>query len=350
MIVPADVRVVAVDWPEVTAGDDLVTLLIDSADLRDGDIVAMTSKVVSKAAGRVVTGEREPWVVDQTSRVVARRGETVIAQTAHGLVLAAAGVDASNTPNGTVVLLPLDADSDAARLRVRVAELTGRNVAVIITDTAGRAWREGQTDLAVGCAGLHPITDLRGTADSFGRRLEVTMPALADELAAAADLVKAKATGCPVAIVRGLADVVLPTGDSGPGAAALVRQPDFDLFGLGARDAVVTATLRTDAEALRHFPILGAGEDVPFEELSGAATAAVWLSVVRGGVGEERTWLVQVDVRSEAASADWLAAGRVIEGCTALATGHRLLGAASADAVSHGPGWETAHCTLWRIA
>jgi coenzyme F420-0:L-glutamate ligase len=347
---PADLRVVAVRWPEVAATTDLAQLLVDTADLRDGDIVAITSKVVSKAAGRVVAGDREPWVVDQTSRIVARRGETVIAETAPGLVLAAAGVDASNTPNGTVVLLPIDADADAARLRARVAELTGCNVAVIVTDTAGRAWRVGQTDLAIGCAGLPPVTDLRGTLDTFGRRLDVTMPALADEVAAAADLVKAKVTCCPVAVVRGLDEKVLPPDQNGPGAAALVRDADSDLFGLGARDAVTAATLRGDAEALRHFPALGADEDVPFEQLPGAVAAGVSLSVTRGRADRVRTWLVQVDVRAAAGADTWLAAGRLVEGCTALATGHRLAGVAAADRASRRAGWETAQCTLLRDA
>lgn len=350
MILPPDLRVVPVRWPEVAAGDDLAQLLIDTTDLRDGDIVAITSKVVSKSAGRVVAGEREPWVAAQTARVVARRGDNVIAETAHGLVLAAAGVDASNTPSGTVVLLPADADADAGLLRDRIASVIGRNVAVVVTDTAGRAWRVGQTDLAIGCAGLNPVTDLRGTADALGRRLDVTMPALADEVAGAADLVKGKDTGCPVAVVRGLADVVLPSGDAGPGAAALVRDADADLFGLGARDAVAAATLRTDAEALRHFPALGPDEDVPFELLPGADAAAVSLSVGREGAGQERAWLVQVDVRAGAGAAAWLLAGRLVGGCAALATGHRLVGRAAADRAVGRAGWQTADCTLWRVA
>src|SRR5215472_15645926 len=177
--------------PEITAGADLAALIADAApDLRDGDILVVTSKIVSKAE----------------ARVVARRGATTIAQTRHGLVLAAAGVDESNTVPGTVVLLPEDPDESARRLRKALHGRTGRTVGVIITDTMGRPWRDGQTDNAIGAAGLLPILDHRGQADTFGNILEVTVAAVADEIAAAADLVKGKSAGVPVAVVRGLAD------------------------------------------------------------------------------------------------------------------------------------------------
>lgn len=217
-------------------------------------MLVLTSKVVSKAAGRVVRGDRAAAIAAETERIVAQRGAAVIAQTRHGFVLAAAGVDASNTEPGTVVLLPEHPDRSARRLRDEIYAAVGRNVAVVVSDTAGRAWRLGQTDMAIGCAGILPAVDLRGTADSYGNLLEVTTPAVADELAAAGDLVKGKATGCPLAVVRGAGDFVLPVGDHGPGAIALLRDTETDLFALGAREAAVTAALRNQPAALRRFP------------------------------------------------------------------------------------------------
>ncbi len=221
--------------PEVTAGADLAALIAGAAgDLRDGDIVAVTSKIVSKAEGRVVRDSREDAITAETVRVVARRGDARIVETRHGLVLAAAGVDASNTPPGTVVLLPEDPDESARGLRKALRDRTGAQVGVIVTDTLGRAWRIGQTDTAIGAAGVRPVLDYRGTADSFGNPLEVTLAAVADEIAAAADLVKGKALGVPVAVLRGLADLV--TADDGPGAAALIRPSQDDMFRYGAAE------------------------------------------------------------------------------------------------------------------
>ena len=192
--------------PEIEPGADLAALIADTADdLRDGDIVVVTSKIVSKAEGRVTRAGREAAIDAETVRVVARRGDTRIVETRQGLVLAAAGVDASNTPAGTVVLLPEDPDESARRLRKALRDRPGAAVGVIITDTLGRAWRIGQTDTAIGAAGVRPFVDYRGTEDSFGNSLEVTLDAVADEIAAAADLVKGKASGMPVAVVRGLA-------------------------------------------------------------------------------------------------------------------------------------------------
>lgn len=346
-----ELSIVAVRWPEVATGDDLGERIIETADLLDGDVVVLTSKVVSKAAGRVVAGARNDWVTAETSRVVARRGDTVIAQTRHGLVLAAAGVDASNTLPGTVVLLPPDPDGTARGLRERIRSDAGRNVAVIITDTAGRAWRVGQTDLAIGCAGLQPVTDLRGTADSFGRRLDVTMPAIADELAAAADLVKGKVAGCPLAVVRGLAPAVLPTGEAGPGAADLIRAQADDLFGLGTREAAVAAALRGDSLELSHFPGLSAGEDVAFEAAAGSTDPeVVSISVRRSTLAQRPSWVVQVDVRSPGDGAGWFAAGQVVERSRTLAAAHRLAGADALNLAEAHAGWQTADCTRWRVA
>jgi len=236
--------------PEVRPGDDLAALVTAAADLRDGDVVAVTSKVVSKAEGRLVHADRAAVIEAETVRVVARRGPTTIARTGQGLTLAAAGVDASNTEPGTVVLLPEDPDGSARLLRARLLVLTGRNVAVVVSDTAGRPWREGQTDIAIGCAGLLPLEDHAGRSDTHGNLLEVTEPAVADEVAAAADLVKGKTTGRPVAVVRGLADRVLPAGTDGPGAASVLRDEAGDMFVLGAREAVYTAVCRDDPQAM----------------------------------------------------------------------------------------------------
>ena len=221
--------------PEVTAGSDLAALIADAApDLRAGDILVVTSKIVSKAEGRVIAASREQAIEAETARVVARRGATTIAQTRHGLVLAAAGVDESNTAPGTVVLLPEDPDESARRLRKALHARTGLRIGVIVTDTMGRPWRAGQTDTAIGAAGVTPLRDYRGEADTFGNILEVTVAAVADEIAAAADLVKGKALRIPVALVRGLAGLV--TEQDGPGARALIRSADEDMFRFGSAD------------------------------------------------------------------------------------------------------------------
>ena len=227
--------------PEVAAGDDLAAMLVgalaaEDFALADGDVVVVTSKVVSKAEGRAVRVDREEAITSETVRVVARRGSTRIVETRHGLVLAAAGVDATGTEPGTVLLLPVDPDASARALRSRLLELAGVDVAVVVSDTMGRAWRTGQTDQAVGVAGLTPLDDLRGRDDGHGNVLEVTVAAVADEVAAAADLVKGKLGLRPFAVVRGLA--ARTTREDGPGAAALVRPAAEDMFRLGARDVV----------------------------------------------------------------------------------------------------------------
>ena len=248
--------------PEVRPGDDVGALVAAACELRDGDVVVVTSKLLSKAEGRLVhvppgtdrESVRLAAVADETVRVVARRGSTVIAQNRNGLVLAAAGVDASNVRVDEVALLPLDPDASARALRDRLTGLTGCRVAVVVSDTRGRPWRVGQVDLAVGVAGLAPVRDARGTADSHGTVLEVTEIAVADELASAAELVKGKADGIPVAVVRGLD---LP--DDGRGAAALVRPPEQDWFRLGTAEAEQQAVLRRrTVRAFDERPVDGA--------------------------------------------------------------------------------------------
>jgi coenzyme F420-0:L-glutamate ligase / coenzyme F420-1:gamma-L-glutamate ligase len=231
--------------PEIASGADLAGLIAEAAqDLADGDIVVVTSKIISKAEGRIIRADREQAIDEETVRVVARRGPARIVETRHGLVLAAAGVDNSNTVPGTVALLPEDPDGSARRLRKGLRGRAGTTVGVIITDTMGRPWRVGQTDTAIGAAGLTPVRDYRGQADTFGTALEVTLAAVADEIAAAADLVKGKTAGIPVAIVRGLADLV--TESDGPGAQALIRPAAEDMFRYGSAD--VLAARRTVRE------------------------------------------------------------------------------------------------------
>ncbi|MFI7134576.1 coenzyme F420-0:L-glutamate ligase [Nonomuraea sp. NPDC050153] len=230
---PPRFEVIAVEGiGEVRSGDDVAALL-KHADLRDGDIVVVTSKIVSKAEGRVRRApDRSQAIQDETERVVARRGDTVISQTRHGFVMAAAGVDASNTEPGTVLLLPEDSDASARRIRKGLAVRAG----VIVSDTFGRPWRHGLTDVAIGVAGVRPLDDFRGASDGYGNELSATVTALADEIAGAAELVKGKLAGVPVAIVRGLSHLV--TEDDGPGVRPLVRGADDDLFRYGSRDVV----------------------------------------------------------------------------------------------------------------
>jgi coenzyme F420-0:L-glutamate ligase/coenzyme F420-1:gamma-L-glutamate ligase len=233
---------------EIAPGDDLASVIVRAAaatdvrysPLQDGDIVAVTSKIVSKAEGRVVAAtDREDAIAAETVRVVASRqhagGTTRIVENRQGLVMAAAGVDASNTAEGTVLLLPEDPDASAHALCAALRERTGLRLGVVMTDTAGRAWREGQTDIAIGAAGVRVLDDLRGTTDASGRRLEVTVAAVADEIAAAAELVKGKANGIPVAVVRGLERFVEDLGQSN--ARRLQRAAATDMFRLGSAEA-----------------------------------------------------------------------------------------------------------------
>lgn len=237
---------------EIREGDNLADILSTQTPLLDGDILVVTSKVISKAEGRVLTRSRTEALAGETDRVVATRGSTSIVRTHHGLVMAAAGIDGSNTAPGTIVLLPVDADASARALRERIGSDGGPNVAIVISDTSGRAWRNGQTDIAIGAAGLEVIHDYAGRADDYGNLLEVTAPAVADEIAGTGDLVKGKVRRSPAAVLRGLAHLVLDPGSHGPGAQRLIRDEADDMFGHGAREAVLRA-VRAEPEALRGF-------------------------------------------------------------------------------------------------
>jgi coenzyme F420-0:L-glutamate ligase / coenzyme F420-1:gamma-L-glutamate ligase len=227
--------------PEIGEGDDLARILGDAlGSLEPGDVVVVTSKVVSKAEGRLLAADdREQAISDETVRVVATRkhpgGVLRIVENRLGIVAAAAGVDASNVPEGTVLLLPEDPDASAERIRAALVQRFGGPLGVVITDTLGRPWRVGQTDVAIGAAGLAVVDDLRGIPDAFGRTLDVTVIAIADEIAGMADLVKGKAEGRPVAVVRGLSRFVLE--DGGAGARSLVRTGPDDMFSRGTDEA-----------------------------------------------------------------------------------------------------------------
>jgi coenzyme F420-0:L-glutamate ligase/coenzyme F420-1:gamma-L-glutamate ligase len=221
--------------PEIYSGDDIGHELIRAdAGLRDGDIVVVTSKVVSKAEGRLVPGTRDDHLASETVRVVARRGDTQIVETRHGFVLAAAGIDASNVPAGTVALLPVDPDASARAIHATLQTELGIDLAVIVSDTMGRPWRDGVIDTAIGSAGLDVLWDLRGQHDAAGHLLEATVIAIADELASAADLVKGKLTSTPVAVIRGFP---LSRSDPDRGARPLIRPSADDMFRLGTREA-----------------------------------------------------------------------------------------------------------------
>ncbi|SFF07738.1 coenzyme F420-0 gamma-glutamyl ligase [Actinacidiphila alni] len=233
---------------EVQPGADLAKVIAATGTaFADGDVLLVTSKIVSKAEGRIVKADdREAAIDAEAVRLVARRGPTRIVETRHGFVMAAAGVDASNTPAGTVLLLPEDPDASARRIRDGLREILGVRVGVLVTDTFGRPWREGLTDVAIGAAGVRVLDDLRGRHDSHGNLMSATVTATADELAAAGDLVKGKVGGLPVAVVRGLGDAVVrgaEVGDGGPaeadpGARPLVRVAANDMFRLGTSEAV----------------------------------------------------------------------------------------------------------------
>ncbi|MFD2090378.1 coenzyme F420-0:L-glutamate ligase [Blastococcus deserti] len=283
--------------PEFAPGDDLAAAVAGAAPwLADGDVVVVTSKVVSKVEGRLVRVEpgadreaaRQRAIEDETVRVVARRGPLSIVQTRHGWVVAAAGIDASNVGRDALVLLPEDADASARALRAGLRERLDVDVAVVVSDTFGRTWREGLTDVAVGAAGIPALADHRGAVDAFGNRLETTRVAVVDEVAAAADLVKGKLSGVPVAVVRGLRPALPGANDEG--TRPLVRLPSDDLFPYGSRDlvrtrepgaelvpragelAAVAEAFRVASAALPEFPVVlrhgGEGDGVVDVHLS----------------------------------------------------------------------------------
>jgi coenzyme F420-0:L-glutamate ligase/coenzyme F420-1:gamma-L-glutamate ligase len=227
-------EIVAVEGlPEIGPGDRLAPLLAACADLRDGDVVVVTQKVVSKAEGRMVAVDpADPAayaavIQAESVRVLRRRGDLVIAETESGFVCANAGVDLSNVPDGWAALLPLDADRSARRIRDGLRAGAGVDVGVVVSDSFGRPWRRGVVDVAIGCAGIAALVDLRGTPDANGRMLAVTEVAVADELAAAAELVMGKATGLGVAVVRGAPRVWFRESSV---ASELVRPHGEDLF------------------------------------------------------------------------------------------------------------------------
>lgn len=250
--------------PEVCAGADLAALLVSSIALEEGDIVVLTSKVVSKSEGRVFDGGDVAALAGEIRRDVARRGRVRIVKNRLGLTMASAGIDASNVQHGRAVLLPLDPDGSASRIRTVLRERHGVNVGVLISDTAGRPWRQGQTDIAIGAAGVTVLESFVGREDGYGNTLDVTAPAVADELAGAAELASGKLGQRPFVVIRGLGRLVLSADTDGPGASALIRDEVEDMFGFGAREAVVRA-LRGEPSDQRAF-----GAPAPSEDLLAA--------------------------------------------------------------------------------
>lgn len=235
---------------EITPDSDLAGEIIAACTgdpvggLRDGDVVVVTSKIVSKKEGRSFPAEDKLALRRaETVRTVARKMSTAIVATHHGLVQAAAGIDASNVASGTILALPEDPDTSAVRLRADLAARSGTNIAIVISDTAGRAWRVGQTDHAIGCAGITGLISYAGQQDAHGNELRVTLTAVADELAAAGDLAKNKLGGRPVAVIRGMAHLVTSPDDPGQPARDITRPVDEDLFSHGSRESVLAALL-----------------------------------------------------------------------------------------------------------
>jgi coenzyme F420-0:L-glutamate ligase/coenzyme F420-1:gamma-L-glutamate ligase len=264
--------------PEFRPGDDLARVIAEAAPwLRSGDVLVVTSKIVSKVEGRLVTvprdagardTERRRLVEAESVRVLARKGRTLITENKLGIVQAAAGIDASNVAGDELALLPENPDASAAALKAGIAARLGVEVAVVITDTMGRTWRVGQTDVAIGSAGLTVLHRYAGQVDRQGNELVVTEVAVADEVAGAADLVKGKTGGMPVAVVRGLA-----TADDGSTAADLIRSPDEDLFRLGTEEALAQG--RQEAVLLRRSVRFFNDEPVPEGAIRRAVSVAL---------------------------------------------------------------------------
>jgi dehydro coenzyme F420 reductase / coenzyme F420-0:L-glutamate ligase / coenzyme F420-1:gamma-L-glutamate ligase len=293
---------------EIRPGADLAAEIAGRAELRDGDVVVVTSKIVSKAEGRLVQlpsddpaereAARQAAIEAESVRVVAQRGDLRIVQTRHGLVLAAAGVDASNVARDELALLPLDPDASAQQLRDGLRARTGADVGVVLSDTMGRPWRGGLTDSAIGVAGLTALTDPRGRHDTYGNELGVTRVAVADEIAAAADLVKGKLGGIPVAVVRGLAGADGRLADDGHGSRELIRIAPEDMFRLGTAEALEVGRadaggaaqpappLHADAvalvSALHPADVLEAAVREAFLGFLAARPDAMWRSCVPG--------------------------------------------------------------------
>ncbi|HUW78014.1 MAG TPA: coenzyme F420-0:L-glutamate ligase [Candidatus Nanopelagicaceae bacterium] len=254
------------DLPEFTKDDDLAARIVAHCDLQDGDILVITSKVVSKVEGRILPApDRKAAIASETVRVVAARGETIIGQTRHGFVMAAAGVDASNLPMNQIALLPEDPDASARKLRAELSAATGAKIAVLITDTFGRPWRNGLVDQAIGCAGLSVMDDSRGKQDAFGNELQASVAAVADEISAASELVRRKLSQVPAAIVRGLAHFV--TTEDGPGVSPLLRPPETDMFKLGHRETI------TSRRTIRDFSDRPVDDSIIREAIGAAITA-----------------------------------------------------------------------------
>ncbi|OBK94730.1 coenzyme F420-0:L-glutamate ligase [Mycobacterium asiaticum] len=287
--------------PEFRPGDDLAAAVSTAAPwLRDGDVVVVTSKVVSKCEGRLVAAPeddeerdrlRRKLVEDEAVRVLARKERTLITENRLGLVQAAAGVDGSNVGRGELALLPLDPDASAAALRAGLRERLGVTVAVVITDTMGRAWRNGQTDAAIGSAGLAVLHNYSGAVDQHGNPLVVTEIAVADEIAAAADLVKGKLTAMPVAVVRGL-----DAADDGSTARQLVRAGQEDLFWLGTAEAIDLG--RRQAQLLRRSVRRFSDQAVPPELVEAAVAEALTAPAPHHTRPVRFVWLQTAELRT----------------------------------------------------
>ncbi|CAN5292589.1 coenzyme F420-0:L-glutamate ligase [soil metagenome] len=307
--------------PEFRPGDDLAAALAGAAPwLRDGDVVVVTSKVLSKTEGRIVAAPSDPEERDalrrklidgEAVRVLARKGRTLITENALGLIQAAAGVDGSNIGTSELALLPVDPDGSAARLRSELAQRLGVEVAVVITDTMGRAWRNGQIDAAIGSAGLPVLHGYAGAVDRHGNELLVTEVAVADEIAAAADLVKGKLTGIPVAVVRGL-----QLNDDGSRGADLLRPGQDDLFWLGTAESIELG--RRQAQLLRRSVRRFTADPVPGNLIEDAVAEAltapaphhtrpvrfVWLSESRAALLDAMKDRWRTDLLADGTSAE----------------------------------------------
>ena len=332
---------------EVTPGDDLADLIATAAPwLRDGDVLVVTSKIVSKAEGRLVNvpadgperaAVREELLAAETARPVARRGQTRIVQTHHGFVMASAGIDASNVDSGQVVLLPKDPDASARSLRAALRERHGADVAVIVSDTMGRPWRNGLTDVALGVAGMDPIRDHRGEVDPYGNELHVTQMAVVDEIAGAGELVKGKCDQVPVAVVRGYLGT--PAPDDGAGGAALVRDAEHDLFSLGTAEARAAGLYAAATLSDAGFD----GESV--DRAAVARAIAAVSGVVAPGTVFTQVTDEGVRDRLVAEVPDWPAGAHILITCASAATDrgelirfgadlHRLRAALAAEGVA----------------